>query len=119
MKRYHKQVYFPIEHDLRGFTDSLNDLQWTYSRHCLENIQYRINNLKDLLIFIKNLKLDYNNIFEYYVEQEIEKACFRIHYKGDIDIILVISKEKNLITIYINDKEDKHFTLHKELYIKK
>ena len=118
MKRYHKKVYFPIEDSLQVFTDSLNNKQWLYSKHCIDNIKYRVSNMQGLLLFIKDLKLDYNNIFEYYQSQDIEKACFRIAYKKDIDIILVVSKDKNIITIYVNSKDDLHFTLRKEMYQK-
>ena len=118
MKRYHRQVYFPLDIDLNDFVNQLNNMDWQYSKHCLDNIKYRVIDIKKLLIFIKDLTLNEADIFEYYFEKEIEKACFRINYIKDIDIILVVSKEKNIITIYINEKNDKHITLKKELYCK-
>jgi hypothetical protein len=47
----------------------------------------------------------------------MEKICYRIPYIKGLDIILVISEEKNIITIYLNSQTDKHETLKKELYI--
>ena len=121
MKRYHEKVYFPVNtsDNLKAFNDKLNAMTWTYSLHCLDNIKYRFIDLKEVMTYIKNLKLDYKNIFEYYTEDndDIIKACYRIKYGIDIDIILVISHNKNIVTIYINTSSDKHVTLNKSLYI--
>ena len=121
MLRYHKKVYFPINSDniLKKFTDYLNALNFKYTSHCINNIKNRIYNIHDLLYFIKNLKLDYKNIFEFYIENNIiEKACYRIKYQNNIDIILILSKFKDIITIYINSDNDTHVTLKHELYNK-
>ncbi len=121
MKRYHKEVYIPISDlkKLKSFNNKLNELDWTYSRHCLSNLKHRVIDIKGVLDFIKNTVLDYNNIFEYYtLYGNIEKACYRLPWNNNIDICLVISKLKNIITIYINNKEDKHITLKHELYQK-
>jgi len=92
-------------------------LDWKYSCHSLENVRYRISNLEKLLIFIRELYLKTDNIFEYYLlNGNIEKVCYRINYDDVFDIILVISDKKKIITIYLNNKDDKHFTLKKELY---
>ena len=60
-----------------------------------------------------------SQVFEYYLDDKGEpiKLCYRINYDIDIDLILVISNIKELVTIYINDKDDLHYTLKKELYI--
>lgn len=120
MKRYHRQVYFPAEskEQLNDFTERLNCLNWTYSVHCLENIRYRTLEVEKLLKFIKGLTLCADDIFEYYQEQEIEKVCYRIPYIKGIDIILVVSKIKNIITIYMNEARDKHETLNNSVYCK-
>lgn len=117
MNRYHKTIYFPNIENLKTFNDNINAKTWQYSKHCLENIKYRFLDIEKLLIFIKNLTLKTDNIFEYYlIDNEIDKACYRIKYQKNIDIILVISSEKNLITIYINQENDNHETLKKNLY---
>ena len=116
MKRYHKKVYFPENNGLKEFNNTLNALNWKYSTHCLENLKHRVIDVEDLLLYVKDLSLKFEDIFEYYEDKIIEKACYRIHYKGSIDIILVVNQIKSIITIYINDSEDKHYTLKKELY---
>ena len=120
MLRYHKKVYFPAGDidRLKIFTDNINSMDWRYSAHCLENIKYRAIDMSRLLLFIKALSLDNAAIFEYYAEdksRDIIKACYRISF-NDEDIILVMSEDKKIITIYLNSREDEHFTLKRELY---
>jgi hypothetical protein len=121
MNRYHIKVYIPanIKSQLKSFTDNLNTKKWLYSRHSIENLKYRNYNIKEILFFVKDLKLDYKNIFEIYTDDKnyIIKVCYRIKYKN-FDIILVINKDKKIITIYTNAKNDKHYTLNKTLYNK-
>lgn len=121
MNRYHKDVYFPQEHveQLTALVYQLNNKDWRYTAHCLDNARLRILNIEQLLYFIKNdLKIDVDGIFEYYIDEKnnIEKICYRFRYNNIYDIILVIGNNKEIITIYINSAEDKHETLKKELY---
>ena len=117
--RYHRDVFFPetAQQDLEAFTVSINGKAWRPSAHCLENLKHRTVDLEALLSFIVSARLYSKDIFEYYTipSGHIEKACYRVQY-GVYDIILVISDEKNIITIYLNSREDKHETLKKELY---
>jgi len=123
MLRYHKAVYTEPEHwhKLSILTEQLNDMQWTHSGHCLDNIKYRIIDIEGILRFIKGIILEPEQIFEYYLNdktREPEKICYRVDYNKDIDLFLVVSKIKNLITIYINSKDDGHETLKENLYMK-
>jgi len=121
MNRYHvKTGFFPGHIEIiKTITDKLNTKAWCYSGHCLDNIKYRIIDIKAMLLFIKNLKLNYGQVFEYYsVDDNILKLCYRITWKPGLDLILVISQDKNIITIYLNSENDKHDTLKKELYNK-
>lgn len=119
MNRYHKEVYFKHISELQEANNQLNNLEFTYSKHCLNNLRYRIIDLNKLLLFIKNIILNYNDIFEYYEENNnILKLCYRIKFNNYQDIILVLSNNKNIITIYLNNVSDKHYTLKQELYIK-
>lgn len=118
MSRYHKKVNFPEEHnrDLEILTNELNSRDWTFSRHCLDNLKHRVIDIENLLNYIKDLKLCKDWIFEYYTyNNEITKLCYRVEY--DLyDFILVLNNQKKIVTIYINSKEDKHETLKKEIY---
>ena len=125
MKRYHKKIYFPNTENLKQFCYMLNNLNWAYTSHSLEKvkIQTEIKDLEALLLFIKhNLgKLETKNIFEFYADElgNIEKICYRVNYSKHNDIILVIGKNKQLITVYFNTVDDYHYTLKEYLYNQK
>lgn len=117
MLRFHKKIYFPDIEKLKNVNNKLNVLNWQYSKHAIENLKYRSIDIREVLNFIRNIELHYIDIFEYYkLDESIEKICYRIEYNKFTDIILVVNKYKKIITIYMNSKEDKHFTLKKYLY---
>jgi len=120
MLRYHKKVYIDPKdlERLKTFTERLNTLKWGYSEHCLENVKSRAIDLEGLLRFIKGIELTAEQIFEFYLTEQsrnIIKVCYRVNY-GLYDIILVLNFEKSIITIYLNNVEDNHETLKRELY---
>ena len=124
MARYHIKVYTKEAHlrQLEPITEDLKGKAWRYTPHCLDNIKYRVIDSQALLVFIKGLKLDYRAIFEYYTDQtdqDIVRVCYRIPYINGIDLILVIDRDKTLITIYINSSDDKHETLKEYLYVRR
>jgi len=119
MNRYHKKIFFPVSDELKNFNDDILKKQFSYSKHCLDNLKYRFINNKEVLLYIKNCTLNYADIFEYYKENNIIiKACYRINYKNNLDFIIVIDKNKTIITIYLNNKTDEHETLKQEIYNK-
>lgn len=122
IKRYHKEVYTKPEHweILKQETEYYNTLNWHYTEHCLDNVKYRVIDTEGLLRFIKDLKLDISQIFEYYLDINgmPEKICYRTESPAGVDFILVVGENKNIITIYINSPEDKHIGLKTELYTK-
>ena len=121
MNRYHKKIYFPHTAELDCFNKVLNGLTWDYTLHCLENIKNKVhykNEIEDILIYILQLDLDDKDIFEYYEESDkIIKACYRVSYTDERDLILVMSADKKIVTIYFNGVDDDHVTLDKSLYI--
>lgn len=119
MNRYHIKFGFDQSHikRLQDITEQLNDREFSYSSHCLDNLKFRFIDLEGVLLFIKGINLKSEQIFEYYSEDKnIVKLCYRIGYNNLQDIILVITPEKKIITIYINSANDLHDTLKKELY---
>jgi hypothetical protein len=122
MLRYHKEVLFKAEDlkALESLTGDLNDLNWQYTRHCLYNLQHRVIDLKSLLLYVKNLTLNFQDIFEFYKDDlsgDIIKVCYRLEWQGNLDLILVLDTDKIILSIYVNSTEDKHETLKRELYI--
>jgi hypothetical protein len=122
MRRYHKSVYIPITDlkKLKRYTDKLNRLNWSYTGHCLDNLKYRVIDRIGLLLYIKGKRLDKKEIFEYYTDLQgnIIKAVYRLAYMKGLDIILVLAPDKKIITIYLNNSDDLHYTLRKEIYQK-
>lgn len=119
MNRYHIKIGFePVYiNKLKEYIKRYNSISWQYTSHCLDNLKYRVIDIKALLLYIKDLKLEYNNIFEFYADNgDIVKICFRVKYNQYNDLILVLNKNKTIITIYINSSDDLHYTLKKELY---
>lgn len=118
MKRYHKEVFFPEQYlgKLEILTEELNTKDWKFTKHCLDNLMYRAIDMENLLKHIKESELNPNDIFEFYMlDEEVNKVCYRVAY--DIyDYILVLNKDKTIITIFINSKEDKHQGLDKKIY---
>lgn len=95
-----------------------NTMDWLYSKHALDNVRYRALDMREVLIKIVNTELNTKWIFEYYTDKydKILKVCYRIPYKDNNDIIIVVSNEKCLITVYFNSVNDEHYTLKKEIY---
>jgi hypothetical protein len=119
MNRYHIKIGFEPKHisQLKELTEQLNYKNWLYSNHCIDNLKFRAVDLEGILLFIKGIELILSQIFEFYTDSDIiVKVCYRIGYNNLQDLILVITPDKKIITIYMNSKEDLHFTLKKELY---
>lgn len=121
MLRYHKSIYFSVDDikKLQAFTNRLNGLSWAYTVHCIDNLKYRAIDIEALLRYVKGLILETQTVFEFYIDdisKDIIKACYRVSWQGNSDIILVIGESKQIITIYLNSTEDNHTTLKKELY---
>lgn len=119
MNRYHIKVGFEPDQtsQLKELTEQLNHKNWTYSGHCIDNLKFRAIDLEHILRFIKTTVLEYSQIFEYYTEnKDIIKVCYRINYNKLQDIILVVTPDKKIITIYLNSTSDNHITLKTELY---
>lgn len=117
MQRYHKNIYFPDIDKLRELNNTLNSCNWKYSAHALNNMKHRISDIENLLQFINNMTLKEADIFEYYkLYDNIEKICYRIAYNDIFDVILVLSNNKTIITLYLNNNNDSHVTLKENLY---
>lgn len=122
MNRYHKDVYIPETDKIRleAWTTKLNAGKWQYTKHCTDNLTLRYIGLTEILIFIKGVTLNASDIFEYYTDKNnvFVKTCYRIKYTAGIDFILVLGENKEIITIYDNEKTDTHITLNKNLYVR-
>jgi hypothetical protein len=128
LKRYHRECFFPewSEESLNIFLKLIrrkNGL--SISIHCLEKIinycfQYGRQMLKYLLKSVRKASFTSSGVFEFYaVEQEIKKICVRFSFEEfPVDLILVISADGTIITVFTANKGDKHDSLDLELYEK-
>lgn len=119
MARYNKQVFFPIEHKdkLEQVNARLNGLKYIFTNHFFKQLKQRFSDIEKIGQYLKNLKLQEVNIFEYYIDGDnITKVCYRIEYTSKDDIILVLSKDKVLISIFLNAVNDNHKTLNKNQF---
>lgn len=123
LRRFHKKVYFPKDaiEKLGAFSGKLNKRTWRYTKHSLESIKNRAVDMTAILQWIKaRVKLKVEDVFEYADDGKdfIFKACYRVNYNSDLDIILVVGSDKQIITIYYNFTKDKHTTLNEKIYCK-
>lgn len=119
--RYHKDVFFPEEHHQR-----LNELVEKFNSkkrfgrtdHAVDRLKERFDYIGILNFLANNIKFRFENIFEYYVNEnkKIVKICFKLHYDAVRDLIIILTANKDIVTLYVNNKGDNHKTLKKELY---
>lgn len=128
IRRYHRDIYFPdwFQDSFAGYTRGLRERgPLSFSFHAVDKILEQCHSygrilFKYLTKTCNKSSLDSDKVFEFYtVGKEIRKVCFRFSFdKSPVDIVLVISKEGNVVTVYTINKGDKHQTLDKSLYEK-
>lgn len=117
MEKYHVSIGFPplLKSKALNLIDALQGEKIRFSFHSLEEL-LKENDAVRIGIFLKNYRLDFNNVFEM-VENNglIEKLGFRVNF-GKNDIIFILSNDKTILTAWLNSQFDNHNTLKKELY---
>lgn len=96
----------------------LNGLPYIWTAHAKSQMLNRVWDY-NLLRESMRRKLEYNNIIEYYTDNEgqyILKTVHRLQYSDKQDLIIILNSQKEIITCYLNNKDDHHNTLKKELY---
>lgn len=123
IKRYHREIFFPdwAEESLKTYVKGvLSKTPLTYSIHALDKaINYAMNYGRiALLDALKSVYLESDKVFEFYaVKEEIKKTCFRFSPETlPVDIVMVISADGVVITMYVINQGDNHTTLDKRLY---
>lgn len=113
MKRYHKDVYFPVFLDLDGFLKNLPQL--TYSKHFLQQLGKKgRTKIPQINAAIARTR---GNIFEVYVENGvIEKACISIRVDRFKSYVYVIAKSGYVVTAWVTRKEGILCNMNKSLY---
>lgn len=126
--RFHKDIYYPLwaETSLNSFLDELRKRKTlTFSVHSVVKIigysfDYGKQMLKYLLKSINVHSLSAGEVFEFYsFGEKVSKACFRVSFdEFPVDLVLVISTDGTVITVFTTNKHDNHDSLNVELYEK-
>ena len=120
-KRYHKEVGFNHRDytELKEICQRFNDSdEMTKSIHALEKMKLRFD-MFEVLTHLANIEWNYKDIFEYYTEGEkVKRMCFRSEFNATEDIIIVIDRNKNLVTMWAIDKANNKANLDKSVYQK-
>jgi len=124
--RYHKEVGFDKEHqqDLIDLIHKFNEVKrYGRTKHAFHRLNERFDYSSILNYLANKVEFHYGQVFEYYVNEEsnlISKLCFKIEYRTSPyetqDLILVLTRRKDIVTLYINNTGDNHSTLKRELY---
>lgn len=126
LKRYHRQLFFPkwYEDSLEEYFNGVRAVgQITFSLHAVEKAQeYGFEHgrkfIKTMSKAIREDVLREPSVFEFYATgQEIRKACFRVSVpEFPVDLVLVISADGVVVTVFVTNKGDNHDTLNAGLY---
>ena len=126
--RYHKEVGFDKNHqqDLIDLIHKFNsEKRFGRTTHAFHRLNERFDYVGILNYLANKVEFHYGQVFEYYVKKEsnlISKICFKIEYQTSPyqtqDLILVLTRAKDIVTLYINATGDNHRTLKTELYTK-
>lgn len=117
MIKYNKDIGFKDSDIIqcKVLIDRLNQSQVKFSFHALQELSLE----KEAVTIgqrIKDYTLSFSDVFEIAIDNDrIEKIGFRIGF-NEKDIVFIISRDKLLVTVWMNKKEDFHITLNKSFY---
>ena len=108
---YHKLVFLPKINKIDA------DYPCVYTKHARESA---LTDKYGLIILPKTYNIAKSDIIELEIKNnDINKLVIRIGYNDKYDLILVISFYTGMIkTVWLNKKDDNHYTLDKNKYIK-
>jgi hypothetical protein len=112
MEKYHVSIGFRPCHvqQARGLIDTLQSRQIRFSTHALQELGFERDAVK-IGQFLKDYTLNFNDVFELaFNAGKLEKMGFRVNFSEN-DIIFILSREKKIITLWTNKKDDCHYTL--------
>lgn len=122
MNRYHKEVGFDESHKSRlaELTEKFNrKRKFGRTNHAFDRLRERFELVKVLEFLASEVSFRVEDVFEYYAEGEVvKKVCYRLHYDSEKDIIIVLGKGKEIVTVYTNRKTNIHQDLNREVYTK-
>ena len=119
-KRYHKNIYFNPRYNLQKFCDKLNKQEvLTISEHARDNLIYYfgLGDLKNKIEWLQKIKFVKHNLYEFYIKNgQMIKAGFKLVYNQNTDLILVVSRDKTLVTVFKSELKENYKPKKKHLY---
>ena len=119
IKKYHKDIGFLPCH-IAEAQFLIKDLQYrkiSFSSHALQSLKDEAEAVK-IGQYILQYTLNFQDVFELAIyDGKIEKMGFRISFNNR-DIIFILTREKRIVTLWTNAKEDCHYTLNTNKYEK-
>ena len=119
MEKYHKDLGFLFCHvkEAQDLIDTLQGRKIGFSFHSLQELGKEREAVK-IGQFLVNYQLNFNDVFELVFNAgKLEKMGFRVNF-GENDIVFMLSRDNQIITVWLNNKNDKHFTLNPINYCK-
>lgn len=122
---YHKKVFWNKQFDIDA-RKIMEKEKYTFSNHLLKNLRYSKakrrqiteERLSQILYNIRDRKQNYY-LYEVEVKNgNVVKAVVRTSYDKEDDISIVY-RDKCIVTAWLNEKGDRHFTLDKKKYFQK
>ena len=129
MKRYSKQVGFDKEHEeeMRRIVLAFNDSnEYRKTKHAVEQMKLRFD-LFEVGSFLNKVEFKFEDMFEYYFEDmfeyyfedgKVSKVLFEIEYNETELIKIVLDRNKTLISVWRNAKNNNHLALDTSVYEK-
>lgn len=120
MNRYHKDIRFPeaYQQRLKELTEKFNSpKRFGRTNHAFDRLRERFNYLGILNFLANNVRFDVEDIFEFYADDKrVDRVCYKLNYDESQDLIIILTANKDIVTLYTNSKGDNHKTLKRELY---
>ncbi|MHA2012805.1 MAG: hypothetical protein ACTSWG_10600 [Candidatus Helarchaeota archaeon] len=118
IKLYNKKIYFEHDKLLNLFILTVNKRFFRLSYHAKKRILQRFNtDIQNIGYILRDYKIKYDDIIEYtFNNGTIQKVLIRIPFNFQKDLMFSIADDGTIITIYLNNKADKHYTLNKRQY---
>jgi len=111
MSLYHFEIGFP-----KGLETKFGVIEVTYKRHALNAAETDRYGRIDLP---RTINTDTAKAIEVEViNRQVVKIVYRTKYNDDFDLILVLSRDASVRTVWLNSVNDKHKTLDRSKYDK-
>jgi hypothetical protein len=119
MLKYHKDLGFKRDDVIlaQRLIEALKGKPFIFSKHCLIEL-LKESEAENIGRSIKDYILKWDDVFEVVTsEGRILKIGFRILF-NDKDIVFILSNDKTILTAWLNNVKDGHFTLKASNYVR-